>query len=106
MLLWIHYQGTLCYDNKEVVEVPVVAVIVPPPPPVPSKAEKSDMSDICDSVLVVTQAILLLLFWLLLVLLLVLSNPNCVPTPDPRKIQDCSKLCIHDWANLLLSPPV
>ena len=84
-------------DNKEVVEVPVVPpVIVPAVPPVPSKAEKSDMSDICDSLLVVIQALLLLLFRLLvlllfrllLVLLLVLSNPNCVPTPDPRKIKD------------------
>ena len=53
------------------------------------------MSDICDSLLVVIQALLLLflllvllLFWLLLVLLLVLRNPNCVPTPDPRKIKD------------------
>ena len=43
--------------------------------------------------MVVIQALLLLLFWLLLfwlllVLLLVLSNPNCVPTPDPCKIND------------------
>ena len=29
---------------------------------------------------------LLLLFWLLV--LLVLRNPNCVPTPDPHKIND------------------